>query len=94
MRWDECMRVIEETGFSRFSWPGGGGINGFDCNPNITINDLWGVVSWIWTWPGDWILSQQEIQIFFDMEPGAVIGSWWSTALTWVILVALGSAQR
>lgn len=92
MKWDECMHVSEALGLSRFSWPIGDGINGFDCKPlTITINDFFGVIGWVWTWPGDWLLSSPEIQTFFDMEQGVVIGSWWSTALIWGVLFGLVS---
>jgi hypothetical protein len=84
------MQVRELQGGSRFSWPENG-INGFDCRDEFTINDLWGVVSWIWTWPGDWLLSQEGVQTFLDMDPGTVIGSWWSSAIGWFILMVFSS---
>jgi hypothetical protein len=88
IKWNECMRVIESFGYSRFSWPGGG-FNGFDCDEAITINDVWGLISWAWTWPGDWLLSQAPVQTFLAMEPGTVIGSWWSTAIGWFLFLTV-----
>lgn len=85
MKWNECARLFEEMDLqSRFDWPG---VGGFDCQADtFTINDIWGAISWVWTWPGDYLLSLQEVQTFFDFEAkGEVIGSGWSTLIGWVI---------
>ena len=67
MNWKDCVRESELYGIrSRFEWPVGEGQSGFDCNPDaFTINDIWGAIGWIWTWPGDLLLSLPKVQSFF-----------------------------
>lgn len=85
MNWKECARLLDTAvDRSRFEWPTGWG---FDCEPNtFTINDIWGAISWIWTWPGDWLLSRPGLQSFLDgAVQGTVVGSVASTVIGWLI---------
>ncbi len=89
MNWKDCVRESELYGIrSRFEWPVGEGQSGFDCNPDaFTINDIWGAIGWIWTWPGDYLLSLPKVQSFFETGTETVVGSGWSTALGWLLLM-------
>ena len=61
---------------------------GFACNTHaFTINDMSGVVGWLWTWPGDWFLSNPKVQTFLEMEPRTIIGSGWSYLFGVLVLV-------
>ena len=87
MNWKECVKFNEAYDFgSRFEYPKGE--IGFDCNDAFTFNDVWGFVSWIWTWPGDYLLNISEVRSFFEME-GTVIGHTASTVLGWVLLFVI-----
>ena len=77
--------------FSRFEWPKGG--KGFDCNTAFTINDIWGSISWVWTYPGDYFLNLDPVQVFLDMPKETVIGSTWSTVLGFVLVIFWFSRQ-
>lgn len=89
MKWTECARLVEEFNVrSRFDWPAEG-VNGLDCNEATTINDLLGLVGWVWTWPGDFILSSPGAQSFFELTNETVIGSGWSVALPLFLLFTL-----
>lgn len=90
MNWVECAKQNEFFNIrSRFEWPVGEGKGGFDCNETFTFNDIWGAISWVWTWPGDWIFSHPEVQKFFEWPAETVIGSSWSTALSWLIIIVI-----
>lgn len=89
MNWKDCVHQNEGDGLvTRFEWPLDAYINGFDCNDALTYNDIWGAISWVWTWPGDYLLNLPQVQSFFEMDAGTIVGSWWSTALGWLILFA------
>ena len=77
------MEVL--TSGARFSWPQRG-VEFIDCEPNLTISDIWGAVSWVWTWPGDWILSQEPMRTFFEIEGGSAVGTLASTLFGWFVL--------
>lgn len=85
MNWKECLRLTEQY-ISRFEWPlTDGDQMGFDCNPDFTVNDIWGAVSWLWTWPGDYLLNMPGLKAFLELGPETIIGSGWSTVFGWVI---------
>jgi len=89
MTWKECAGVMEtySPGW-RLHWPERGW-NEFDCEEAFTVSDVWGAISWIWTWPGDWIFSQEPIRTFFEIEGTTAIGAMGSTILGWVIFWVL-----
>ena len=90
MNWKECVRFNEQYDVrSRFEWPVGEGRSGFDCSDAFTFNDIWGGVSWLWTWPGDYLLNLQSVKAFFELSPETVVASGWSTALGWAIFLML-----
>ena len=70
----------------RFSWPSDG-IASIDCSPGFTISDLWGAISWVWTWPGDYLLSTEPMKTFFEIEGATAIGATGSTVFGWVIAI-------
>ncbi len=93
MNWKECARQMEAFNpGERFRWPG---LNGIDCSQDFTISDVWGAIAWGWTWPGDWVLSQEPLRTFFEIEPPTAIGTIGSTILGFLIafmlLAILGS---
>ncbi len=91
MNWKECVRMLEqyEPG-DRFTWPDP--VFGFDCDPEaFTVSDVWGVISWIWTYPGDWVLSKEPVGTFFEFEGATVVGALGSTILGWFLFVILVS---
>ena len=75
MNWKECGQLIESLGISRFEWPVGDGKSGFDCNDAFTFNDVWGVICWLWTWPGDYLINSPGVKEFFELGPETVVGS-------------------
>ena len=86
MNWKDCVRQNEFYAIrSRFEWPVGEGKSGFDCNDAFTVNDALGAISWIWTWPGDYLLNLPQARAFFELTPETVIGSGWSSALPFVL---------
>ncbi|MFB9223009.1 hypothetical protein [Paracoccus cavernae] len=80
MKWAECAALSESLGHSRFLWPSGG-ITEFNCEPGFTLSDLTGAISWIWTYPGDFILRVPSIASFLEV-PSASIGGLLSSAIT------------
>lgn len=91
MNWKDCASRLEQyyEGW-RFVWPPEGWSQ-FDCEQGLTISDVWGAVSWIWTWPGDWVLSQEPLRTFFEIQGTSAIGTTASTVLGWFIfLVVIG----
>mgnify|MGYP003133120368 CR=1 FL=1 len=87
MNWKECASRLEAIlPGGRFHWPGW---NGFDCSQDFTISDVWGGISWIWTWPGDWILSREPLATFFEIEGSTAIGATGSTILGFLILLII-----
>ena len=89
MDWKDCASQRLDTYLeSRFKWPTPE-LGGFDCNPDFTFSDIWGAISWIWTYPGDYLLSMPGVRSFFEMEGFVSIGSTWSTVLTWIFLILL-----
>lgn len=93
MNWKDCVRQNELIGIrTRFEWPVGQYKGGFDCNDSSTVNDILGGISWLWTWPGDYLLNLPEVKSFFEMSSETVVGSGWSSALTWLILVVVAAA--
>lgn len=59
------------AGRSRFSWPQEGS-GGFNCSPDFTISDLTGAAQWLWTSPGDLILTVKSLHQFFEIQGPAV----------------------
>jgi hypothetical protein len=87
MNWKDCAAQMELISpGARLSWPG---INGLDCSQDVTISDVWGVVAWLWTYPGDWILSQDPLHTFFEIEGPTAIGAIGSIILGFVIAFML-----
>jgi hypothetical protein len=83
MNWKECARLTEQhLPGSRFLWPEGGAEN-LDCTSGLTISDVWGAVAWAWTWPGDWILSQEPLRTFFEIEGTSAVGTIGSNLFAW-----------
>lgn len=88
MNWKDCIHrdYLYGTG-DRFTWPEAGW-NGFDCNTEaFTISDVWGAVAWVWTFPGDWLLSLAPIRTFFEIDTPAAVGAWGSVALGFPVYV-------
>lgn len=80
MNWKDCVKHNEAfDSRSRFELPGS-----FDCNDAFTISDIWGAISWFWTWPGDYLLNIPNVRSFFEME-GTVIGHTASTFVGWFL---------
>jgi hypothetical protein len=80
MKWDLCVvdRLLTKNE-SRFDRPESGG---FDCTENLTISDIWGGWQWLVSWPGDWILSQEPLRSFFELDgPIGPIGAGGSMVL-------------
>ena len=92
MNWKECVNLIESYGLGdRFTWPPKS--LGFDCEPaSFTISDVWGAMAWVWTWPGDWFLSQEPIKTFFEIEGTTAVGALGSAGLGWLIALVILSA--
>ncbi len=91
MDWKECVELLQTYDLgNRFTWPPNG--LSFDCNPEaITISDVWGAVSWVWTLPGDWVLSQEPARTFFEIEGSNAVGTTASIFIGWMILfIVLG----
>ena len=89
MNWKECVNLLELYDLGdRFTWPPDA--LGFDCDvENFTISDVWGAISWIWTWPGDWVLSQEPIKTFFEIEGATATGAIGSTLIGFFLLYSL-----
>lgn len=96
MNWKECAALKEDLAEGRpefiadsprFQWPSDG-IAGFNCEAGVTISDIWGMISWVWTYPGDLILSFEPVGRFFEIEGPVAIGAVGSTIFTWVILIS------
>ncbi|PWG16338.1 hypothetical protein DFK10_11890 [Salibaculum griseiflavum] len=89
MNWAQCAERMEDymPGW-RLMWPSDG-IEFFDCEAGLTISDVWGAISWIWTYPGDWILSQEPLRTFFEIEGQTAVGATGSTILGWLIFLIL-----
>ncbi|WP_439521084.1 hypothetical protein [Marivita sp.] len=89
MNWKECVRFMERYDLGdRFTWPPN--LMGFDCEPDIfTISDVWGAISWVWTWPGDWILSLEPIRTFFEIEDQTALAAVPSIVIGWIIFLFL-----
>lgn len=91
MNWKECARQNElYLGHSRFEWPSGG-LNGFNCSDAFTFSDIWGAISWLWTWPGDWLLRSEPLNTFMEIDP-LVTGSPVSSGFMWAALFIVGMA--
>jgi hypothetical protein len=88
MDWKECAAHMEQylPGW-RFEWPPDG-LEHIDCETGLTISDVWGAASWGWTWPGDWILSQEPMRTFFEIEGTSAVGAGASYFFPIVALVA------
>jgi len=90
MNWKECARYEDSNGYrSRFEWPVGEGKSGFDCNEAFTISDIWGAISWVWTWPGDYLLSLSGVRSFFEISEVTQIGNGWSYAFPFLAYFGL-----
>jgi hypothetical protein len=72
----------------RFQFPPDG-IEMIDCNPDFTISDIWGLASWLWTWPGDWLLSQELLKTFFEIDGPSAIGAGASYVLPWLAFLII-----
>ena len=93
MKWKECVSLVERYDlYTRFDWPLTPGRLGFDCESVFTINDIWGAIGWVWTYPGDLVLNNSEVKTFFALPPETVVASGWSTALGWLILFVVWSS--
>jgi hypothetical protein len=95
MNWKDCVALKERaldvgqrsSGENpRFQWPKEG-VSGFNCESGVTISDIWGAISWIWTYPGDLFLSIEPVKKFFEIEGSVAIGAVGSTFLPWLILL-------
>ena len=75
MDWATCVRMAEDSGIrSRFQIPADG-LSGFNCEPGTTISDVWGVIAWAFTYPGDLFLRQPSVANFFELDPHTVGGN-------------------
>jgi hypothetical protein len=97
MNWKECAALKERSlevrpkflsESPRFQWPTEG-ISGFNCESGVTISDIWGVISWVWTYPGDIMLSIEPAKKFFEIEGTVAIGAVGSTILSWLLMIPL-----
>lgn len=85
MNWKECAEIREALNpGARFEWPPTF-LNGFDCTQDFTVSDVLGAISWLWTWPGDYILSSEPFRTFFEIEQPVAIGAIGSTLLGWFL---------
>ena len=41
---------------------------GFNCQTRTTISDLGGAISWLWTYPGDWVLRLPQVNKVFELD--------------------------
>lgn len=81
MNWRECVELFESWGVrSRFELPSEGQ-GGFDCEDAFTISDVTGGFMWFTTWPGDWILSQEPLRTFFEIDGPSAVGTTGSIVL-------------
>lgn len=92
MNWKECARMMEGyyPGW-RLNWPSYGWTD-LDCEKAFTISDVWGGFMWGLTWPGDWLLSQDPLRTFFQIEGATAIGATGSIffgILFWWLAIAL-----
>ncbi len=89
MNWKECVGLLQRYNLGdRFTWPPDALT--FDCEPDaFTISDVWGVISWVWTWPGDWVLSQEPARTFFEIEGTNAIGTTGSTFIGWLLFLII-----
>lgn len=95
MNWKECVAVNERWSIrSRLEWPPQSD-GGFNCSQQFTISEVTGAISWVWTWPGDWLLRREPIRSFFEVESQAT-GHLFSTLLGWllILLLVVGSTDR
>lgn len=93
LNWKDCVALRERwSEGSRFEWPDQAH-GGFNCSEQTTISEVWGAVSWIWTWPGDWMLRWEPINTFFELSP-TVTGHWFSTTLGWLLLFWIMTLDR
>ncbi len=87
MDWVKCSKGQEVTGFkSRFDWPHDG-FAGFNCESGVTISDIGGALSWLWTFPSDWVLRIPAVAEFLELDP-LHTGGWWSAGLTFAAIYA------
>lgn len=86
MNWKECVDLLYRYDLgNRNTWPPN--VLGFDCDPEVfTIEDVWGAISWVWTWPGDALLNIEMVNRFFVLEQAAV-GHLSSVILGWFIFL-------
>jgi hypothetical protein len=89
MNWKDCVSQVEYFGLGdRFTWPPD--LRGFDCKPDaFTISDAWGAIAWVWTLPGDWLLSQEPLKTFFEIEGTTAVGTTGSVILGFPILFVI-----
>ena len=74
MNWIQCVQEKEARGIvSRFDWPEQG-LEGFNCEAETTISDIWGAIAWTATYPGDLLLRNEAIARFFEIDPLTVGG--------------------
>lgn len=92
MNWRDCV-VHRETseGRSRFELPASDQ-GGFDCEAAFTISDVSGGLMWATTWPGDWVLSQEPLRTFFEIEGPTAIGATGSIFLFWIAVLIIGAS--
>jgi len=89
MNWKECVNLLERYDLGdRFTWPPNA--LGFDCEVDaFTISDVWGGISWVWTLPGDYALSQEPFKTFFEIDGSAAMGTTASIVIGWVLFFVL-----
>jgi len=87
--WADCAKINEGWGHSRFVWPTDGWA-GFNCEPGITISDITGGISGLWTYPGDWLLRLPKVGTFLELPPDHTGGAFSSVIMFGIcLLVAL-----
>lgn len=86
MNWKDCITLLNDyRPSSRFIFPEN--ISDFDCDRDVlTASDVGGFVSWLWTFPGDWLLSQEPFLSFFELNHTVVVGMPASSWLPWGLL--------
>ena len=88
MNWKECVNLLELYGVGdRFTWPPDA--MSFDCEADFTISDVWGGIAWVWTLPGDYVLSQEPLRTFFEINGNQAIGTTASCIIGWLLFYFL-----
>ena len=89
MNWKECVGLLERYDLGdRFTWPPNA--LSFDCSKvDFTISDVSGGIAWVWTLPGDYVLSQEPLRTFFEIDGSQAVGTVSSYIIGWLLFSVL-----